>query len=139
MRVVFDTCVVVAGLRSKRGASYELLRRLGTDEFETAVSVPLVLEYEEVLKSQSKSLGLTHEDVGDLIDYLCAVSVQQQVFFLWRPQLPDPDDDTVLELAANARCEVIVTHNVRDFVGSERFGVRVMTPGQFLKQLRGEQ
>lgn len=133
-----DTCVVVAGLRSKEGASHEILRRLGREEFETAVSVSLVLEYEEVLLRQSKVLGLTHEDVSDLIDYLCSVSVQQQMFFLWRPQLPDPDDDAVLELAANARCEVIITHNVRDFVGSEGFGVQVMTPGDFLNLLRGE-
>ena len=133
-----DTCVVVAGLRSKRGASHEILRRLGRKDFETAVSVSLVLEYEEVLLRQSKVLGLTHEDVSDLIDYLCSVSVQQQVFFLWRPQLPDPDDDAVLELTANARCEAIITHNVRDFVGSEGFGVQVMTPGDFLNLLRGE-
>ena len=138
MRVVLDTCVIVAGLRSKRGASHEIMRRLGQEEFETAVSVSLVLEYEEVLLRQSVVLGLTHGDVSDLIDYLCSVSVQQQVFFLWRPQLPDPDDDAVLELAANARCEVIITHNVRDFVGSQRFGVRVMTPGEFLNLLRGE-
>jgi putative PIN family toxin of toxin-antitoxin system len=139
MRVVLDTCVVVAALRSRRGASHEVLRRLGGDRFEIAVSVPLVLEYTEVLLRQSKALGLTHEDISDLIDYLCSVSVHQQVFFLWRPQLPDPDDDAVLELAANAGCKAIVTHNVRDFVGSERFGVMVMTPGEFLKQLRGEQ
>lgn len=70
-----------------------------------------------------------------MIDYLCSVSDHQPIYYLWRPQLPDPDDDAVLELAANGQCQCIVTHYVRDFSGSERFGIKVITPGRFLKML----
>lgn len=135
MRVVLDTCVLVAAFRSRRGASYEVLWRTGTGAFETVVSVAAVLEYEEVLLRELAQLGLTERDVSDVIDYPCLVSRHQQIFFLWRPQLPDPDDDALLELAANGQCDWIVTHNVRDFVGSERFGVRAITPGRFLRML----
>ena len=135
MRIVLDTCVLVAAFRSRRGASYGILRLIGTGAFETVISVAAVLEYEEVLLRELPELDLSPRDVADVIDYLCSVSIHQQIFYLWRPQLPDPDDDALLELAANGQCVWIVTHNVRDFVGSEGFGVKVITPGRFLRTL----
>ena len=47
----------------------------------------------------------------------------------------DPRDEFVLELAVAAGCQAIVTHNTRDFAGTDRFGVEVLTPGQFLRRL----
>jgi predicted nucleic acid-binding protein len=139
VRVVLDTSVLVAGLRSRRGASFELISRVGSGMFEVAVSVPLVLEYEDALLRQLVALPFTETDVRSLIDYVCDVAIQQAVFFLWRPLLRDPGDDLVLELAVAARCEAVVTHNVRDFQGAEKFGVEVLTPGRFLQQLRGKE
>jgi len=136
-RVVFDTNVLVAAIRSRRGASFELLSRVGTDAFELVVSVPLVLEYEAALLRHIAESRLTETDVLDLIDYLCSVAVRQEVFYLWRPFLRDPGDDMVMELAVTAGCEAIVTHNIRDFRGARRFGLRVVTPGMYLQQLRG--
>lgn len=137
MRVVLDTSVLVAAVRSRHGASFELLSRLGTGTFEVAVSVALVLEYEDALLRHVPASPLDEGDVRDLIDYVCSVAIRQDVFFLWRPSLRDASDDLVLELAVAAGCEAIVTHNVRDFGGSEKFGVRVLTPGKFLHELRG--
>jgi putative PIN family toxin of toxin-antitoxin system len=136
-QVVLDTSVLVAALRSQRGASYEVLSRVGGAEFELSVSVPLVLEYEAAAKAQARELGLTHADIDDVVDYLCSVAHPRQIFYLWRPVLRDPKDDMVLELAVEAGCEAIITHNLRDFVGAERFGITVLTPGAFLQQLEG--
>lgn len=97
--------------------------------FETALSDPLVLEYEGIANRLLAELGMSADDVGDIIDYLCSVAIHRPVFFLWRPTLPDPKDDMVLELAVDAGAPVIVTFNTRDFAGAERFGVRVLTPG----------
>lgn len=133
---MIDTSVLVAGVRSRRGASFQLLSRIGTGEFEIAVSVPLVLEYEDVLLRQMAATSLDETDVRNIVDYMCSVATCQEIFFLWRPQLKDPGDDLVLELAVAANCEAIVTHNVRDFGGSDRFGIRVVNPGMFLNQLR---
>ena len=137
MRVVLDTSVLVAGVRSRRGASFEVLSRLGNGTFGVAVSVSLVLEYEAALLRHVAESALDEDDVRDLIDYVCDVAIRQKIFFLWRPFLRDPGDDLVLELAVAAQCEAIVTHNVRDFRGIEQLGVRVLTPGEFLQELRG--
>lgn len=135
MRVVLDTNVVVAALRSRRGASFRVLSLVGTGRFETTVSVPLVLEYEEVLTRQSATLGITSEDVAAVLDYLCSASVHQTVFFLWRPRLPDPEDDMMLEAAVAGGCDAIITHNTRDFAGADSFSIRVLTPREFLEEL----
>ena len=136
-RVVLDTSVLVAAVRSRRGASFELISRLGSADFDIAVSVPLVLEYEAALLRHVAASPLNERDIRDLIDYVCDVAIRQDVFFLWRPFLPDPGDDLVLELAIAAECDAIVTHNIRDFRGSEQLGVRAVTPGRFAQELRG--
>jgi len=106
-------------------------------DFEIALSVPLVLEYEDVAKRMSEATGLPDEDVDDIIDYLCSVAHLQEIHFLWRPVLRDSRDDQILELAAEAGCGFVVTHNVRDFAGSERFGVTAIAPGEFLRSIGG--
>ena len=136
MRVVLDTSVFVAAIRSRRGASFELISRLGASAFDVVVSVSLVLEYESALLRHVTESPLSEQDVRDLLDYVCEVAGHQEIFYLWRPFLRDPGDDLVLELAVAARCEAIVTHNVRDFSGAEKFGVRIITPGEFLQWVR---
>lgn len=133
--VILDTNIIVAGLRSRHGASFRVLRLLGQGKFQTALSVPLVLEYESVTKRQSRALGMTHSDIDDILDYLCRVSDLRQIFYLWRPFLRDPSDDMVLELAVEAEAQFIVTHNIRDFEGSEQFFLRAVTPQSFLRQI----
>jgi putative PIN family toxin of toxin-antitoxin system len=137
--VVLDTNVLVAAVRSRRGASFQLLSLIGTGAFEIAVSVPLVLEYEDALIRHLAATDLSEDDVRDIIDYMCSVAVRQEVFYLWRPVLKDPGDDLVLELAIAANCDAIVTHNIRDFAGLSRFGLRLLTPGEFLQELGGLQ
>ena len=136
-RVVIDTNVLVAGLRSRLGASFRLLQLIGTGKFEICVSVPVVLEYEEVLIRQLPNLALNQEDIEAFIDYLCSVSKHQEIFFLWRPYLKDADDDMILELAVNAECKHIVSFNIKDFAGISKFGVKAISPKDFLKEIGG--
>jgi putative PIN family toxin of toxin-antitoxin system len=134
--IVIDTNVFVSALRSIEGASYELLSRIGrTQTFQIHLSVPLALEYEAVAKRHCRTLGLSFGDIDDIVDYFCSVATHHEVYFLWRPCLADPNDDMLLELAVSAGCDYIVTHNKRDFVGSEQFSIRVITPREFLLQL----
>jgi putative PIN family toxin of toxin-antitoxin system len=136
LQIVIDTNVVVSALRSKRGASFKLLSLVGkSTEFEINVSVPLVLEYEDVANRQLHITGLSAQDIGDIIDYLCSVANRRQIFFLWRPFLKDPKDDMVLELAVEAQCQYIISFNRRDFAGVEQFGLQVLTPQEFLKEI----
>ncbi|HEX7672190.1 MAG TPA: PIN domain-containing protein [Polyangiaceae bacterium] len=93
--------MLVAAWRSSSGASFDLLRLLREGEFEIAVSVPLVVEYESALL-RHLSGPQTEQDVTAVVDYLCLVARKQEVFFLWRPLLRDPNDDMVAELAGPA-------------------------------------
>jgi putative PIN family toxin of toxin-antitoxin system len=129
--VVLDTSVLVAAWRSSAGASFALLEELRDETFTIALSVPLVIEYESVLLRHTKP-PRRRQDVTALLDYLCLVGTQQQVFFLWRPLLRDPNDDMVAEVAVASQAHAIVTHNLKDFEAMSRFGVHVLSPGDFL-------
>ena len=83
----------------------------------------------------SRIIGLAHSDIDDIIDYLCHVAKRQDIFYLWRPFLRDPMDDMVLELAVASNSGFIVTHNTRDFAGTEQFRIQAITPRQFLTKI----
>lgn len=134
---MLDTNVLVAGLRSSLGASHQVLSLVGTDRFLHVVSVALLFEYEAAVTRPESGIRLPHPVINDILDYICAAGQRQHIYFLWRPTLPDPSDDLVLEVAAHGQCDRIVTFNTRDFIGSERFGIRVETPSQFLHSLGG--
>jgi predicted nucleic acid-binding protein len=133
--IVIDTNVLVAGLRSRRGAAFMLLSLVGSGRFGTNLSVPLVLEYEEVLLRTESNLVLPGSAIEDVLDYHCLEARHHQIFFLWRPYLKDPRDDMVLELAVKAESRFIVTYNLRDFAGCERFQVRPLPPPEFLRHI----
>ena len=133
--IVIDTCVLISALRSRNGASFKLLSLIDSKKFTFFLSVPLVLEYEAVAKRMSRNLGLTHSDIEDIIDYLCAVGELRKVHFLWRPNLKDPSDDFVLELAVESECNYIVTHNIKDFIGIKKFNLKAIAPQELLRTI----
>ena len=134
-RIVMDTNIAVAGLRSSRGASYRMLQLIGTGHFDIALSVPLVLEYEDVLKREGVAPAVSAGDIDALIQYWCSVAHLQEIHFLWRPVLRDPKDDHILELAVAAGSGLIVTHNTRYFAQSPTGGVEAIRPGEFLRRI----
>jgi putative PIN family toxin of toxin-antitoxin system len=135
--IVIDTNLLVAGLRSTRGYAYQLLQWVGAGRFGINLSVPLVLEYEDVLY-RPDTVAVSRQVVDAVLNYHCAVAHQQRLFFLWRPFLKDPKDDMVLELAVNARCDFIVTYNKDDFKGVEtQFQLSVVSPREFLFEIGG--
>lgn len=136
LQIVLDTNVIYAALRSKRGASYRLLTLLDSDKFEINLSVPLVIEYEDVLKRKKDSLTFSEARIDQFLDYLCLVGNLHEVFFLWRPILNDPEDDMILELAVRAGCQYIVTYNKRDFKGIDQFGIELATAKEFLQIIK---
>jgi putative PIN family toxin of toxin-antitoxin system len=133
IQIVLDTNVLYAGLRSSRGASYKLLKHLGSGRFEINLSVPLVLEYEEVLLRKEPTINLNSIEIGQILDYLCTIVNLHEVHFLWRPVLNDPKDDMILDLAVHANCQYVVTYNTRDFIGVNQFGIQAVTAKDFLK------
>ena len=137
--VVLDTNVLLSGLQSQKEASYQVLCRLG-EQFNVALSVPLIFEYEEILKEKLDKNIFTSEDISGIINDLCRVGIAVPIHYLWRPFLPDPEDDHILELAIAAHCSYIVTYNKRDFRGvEEKFGIEVVDASEFLMTLKQEE
>ncbi len=131
-QIVIDTNVLYAGLRSQRGYSFRLLQLVGTGKFDINLSVPLLLEYEDVMYRDLSKLQVSPPAIEAVLNYHCAVANHHKIFFLWRPFLRDPKDDLVLELAVAARCDYIVTFNQRDFQGVEKFALQAVSPKEFL-------
>src|SRR5438874_12564926 len=139
MKVVFDTSVLVAATRSRLGASYALVRSIPTPEFQPCLSVGLYTEWQQVLtRAENLPPGDSAEDALRFLRYLASQAHLQEIHFLWRPFLADPDDDMLLELAFAAGSRHIITHNVKDFHGSEQLGVTALSPREFLGLIRGQ-
>lgn len=135
-KVVIDTNVLVSALRSRDGASFLLISLLGKDEtFDIYISVALILEYEDAAKRLLGKIEITEDVINEVIDYICLIGKEQQVFFLWRPFLKDPGDDMVLELAVAAGCNFIITHNKKDFKNIEDVGIQAISPVEFLRTI----
>lgn len=138
-RVVLDTDVIVTALRSATGGSNAVLRKAALGRLTPLVTPALFLEYEAVLKRPEQRLahGLGLRDIDRFLAALASACEAVEVSFQWRSQLSDPNDEMVLETAVNGRADALVTHNVRDFAkGAARFGLRVLRPGELLKELR---
>jgi predicted nucleic acid-binding protein len=113
-----------------------LVNLVGQGFFDIALSVPLVLEYEDACKRIPFNLRPDDNAVDDVLDYFCSVAQSiKHIHFLWRPLLRDPHDDLVVELAVAGGCSTIVTFNKRDFKGVERFGISLFTPREYLTRL----
>ncbi len=137
MRVVFDTSVLVAAVRSRGGASYALVSSVPSPRFQICLSVGLYIEWQAVLsRPEHLPPDRTADKAQQFVRYLAGHAHLQEIHFLWRPFLPDPGDDMVLELALASGCRCIVTHNVGDFRHAESLGVRVVTPREFLGMVR---
>lgn len=137
MRIVIDACVMVAASRSKQGASFVLVSSLPSSRFEFALSVALYTEWQAVLtRPEHLPPGLQTADVLGYLRYLASIAHLQDVHYLWRPFLRDPDDDMVLECAVASKSNFLVTHNVKDFQRITQLGVLPMTPSSFLTHLK---
>ncbi len=136
IRVILDTNVLYAGLYSSRGASHQILRALQRGRVEIVISTALLFEYEYILKRNKIELELSDRDIEKVLDNLCRLGEYQKIYFLWRPYLSDSKDDHILEVAVASGTKTILTHTVKDFKGSEKFGIRVITPRKLLEEIK---
>jgi putative PIN family toxin of toxin-antitoxin system len=135
-QIVIDTNVLISAFRSSVGSAYQLFEALGDIRWQINLSVPLVLEYEEVLNRTCEFTALSPQEIEQVLDGLCAVANHHKIFFLWRPGGPDPDDEFLIELAVVAQADFIVSYNISDLQQANSFGIQVITPKQFLQLLK---
>jgi len=131
-KVVIDTSVLISGLYSRKGAAFKLLEEIDHSDLKVFISTSLILEYEAVAKRETEKYWLDSSLLDAFIDHICANCHETSIYFNWRPLLSDPNDDFVLELAVASGAEWIVTYNTSDFQGSEKFGVKTITPKELL-------
>ncbi len=139
MIMILDTDVIIAAIRSTKGASAEIIRRVLRGEMHIELTVAMVLEYESVATREEhlQAGELTAAEALWLIDALAALADPVDIHFRWRPQLRDADDEMVLEAAINAQNRTIVTFNTRDFaMAADRFDVHLATPREILEKLK---
>lgn len=137
MKIVIDTSVVVAALRSRHGASNRILQLVASGELIPLVTTPLFLEYEAVLKRPEHQLatGLNLENIDRFLTSFASACTGVETHYRWRPQLKDSADEMVLECVVNGGAEYLVTFNEKDFrVTETRFRYRLRTPGAFLQE-----
>jgi len=130
--VTIDTNVVISALKSKKGASYKLMKLLTEELFVPNISVPLFIEYKSVAKREGLVSNLTQKDIDAILDYYLSKSKIQKIYYLWRPLLKDPKDDLVLEVAVKSQSKYIITFNKKDFKGCEKFGIIAVTPYEYM-------
>jgi len=135
--IVLNTNVVVSALRSRRGAAFAILRRIG-EAWTPLISVPLILEYEAVGLREADRLNISPQSVEAIVRAFCFFGRETPIYFQWRPFLPDPGGEFPLELAVAGPADAIVTYNVRHLAGADRFGIQVVTPREFLRRIEGE-
>lgn len=138
-RIVLDTSVVVAGVRSRLGAANALLSLVASRRLQILATPPLFLEYEEVLKRPEQRLShrLTLEEVDELLAELAALIEPVEIHFRWRPQGRDPSDEMVLEAAVNGRADALVTYNIGHFAAAgKQFKIAIVDPAELLRKVR---
>ena len=133
--VVIDTNVFVSALLSSSGASREVLRLCLIGALIPVMGNKLFLEFEDLFNRSAifQESPISGADRADLFEGFLSVCRWVNVFFLWRPNLPDEGDNQVLELAVASGASAIITHNVSDFEGELKFPVQVLSPGQYLR------
>ena len=126
--IVVDTNVIIAGARSKKGASYRILSAMIEKRLDFLISAPLFLEYEEVLKRPGVVSKFSIAEIDQILNGLAAYGKKPRIFYLWRPTLPDLNDDMVLELAIAGSATTIITDNTKDFRPALQFSIEIQTP-----------
>lgn len=134
-RVILDTNVVLAALRSRTGASYRLLLTIGHPQWQSVITPALMYQYEDVARRHGNTPGLSADDVASILELIYQRSHRQFVYFSWRPLSPDAGDDLVLEAAIAAGCSFIVSFNEKHLRAARDFGIEVLKPGDFLKRI----
>ena len=132
-RVILDTNVILAALRSQAGASHRLLMTIGHPQWQSVVTPALMYEYEDVARRPGQAPGLAADDISAVLDLLYQRSHRQLVYFSWRPLSQDPGDDLVLDAAIAGGCDFVVSFNERHLSPAREFGIEILKPVQLLR------
>ncbi len=136
-KIVIDTSVFISTLIGKRGASREVLRQCLEGQYKPLVSNALFLEYEDVSSRSriQKLCPLSNKEISELLKAFYSICEWVPIYYLWRPNLRDEDDNFLVELAIAGNAEIIVTNNIKDLKAAELSfeNLQIYKPEQLLR------
>ncbi|EQA36897.1 toxin-antitoxin system toxin component, PIN family [Leptospira inadai serovar Lyme str. 10] len=143
LKIVLDTNVLYQALRAEPGASRAILELIFEQKIKLSISIPVFKEYEEVLKrdTSKKDLGIKDKEIKKILGFIAHIGFAQTIYYSFRPNLRDEDDNHFVELAIASNADYLVTSNIRDYlVGNNlKFAdLKVITPSEFMKIWRVE-
>jgi len=139
MKVVIDTSVWISALITRESSARDVLRLVLEDKVFPQMSEALFYEYEDVMKRKKiqNLTPLTVEEQNTLFHAYLSATKWNEIYYMWRPNLEDEDDNFVVELAVASGAEYIITYNIKDFQNAELvFPHKIITPEQFIKDLK---
>ena len=138
-RVVIDTNVLTGALVGRAGYNRRVIRACLSGRLKPLIGQTLFLEYEDVLSRRDlfRTSPLSRQERQELFAAFLSLCEWVQVYFSWRPNLPDEADNHIVELAVAGGAAMIVTNNVRDFRAADlRFpDLRIVAPRELMKEL----
>ena len=134
-RVILDTNVILAAMRSQTGASHRLLLTIGHPRWQSVITPALMYEYEDVARRPGNAPGSSHRDITNILDLIYQQSRRQLVWFSWRPLSSDPGDDAILEAAIAGGGDYVVSFDERHLRAAREFGIEVLKPSELLKKI----
>ncbi len=138
MKIVIDTSVWISALITKESRARELLRLVFQEKLFPQMSESLFREYEAVMKREKiqQLTSLTLLQQNNLFEAYLSTCKWNEIYYTWRPNLKDEDDNFVVELAVASGAEAIVTYNIKDFKNAELlFKYKIITPEDFIKDI----
>ena len=135
--IVVDTSVIISALIGKKGPSREILRRCLHGHYKPLISNALFQEYEDVISRDriKNASPLSEKEIRELLNAFYSVCKWVPIYFLWRPNLKDENDNFLIELALAGNSNLIVTNNIKDLTGAELTfeGLSILKPEQLTK------
>lgn len=129
IKIVLDTNVLVSGWLSPSNPPGRIIDALRTEQIQLVLDDRIFLEYGEVLRRPKFERFIRQEEREWILDYIFH-SAQRITSTFTFPDLPDPYDACLLEVAATANVQ-LVTGNLKHFPKNQRHNVVVLSPSEF--------
>lgn len=138
MKIVIDTSVWISALITKDSKARELLRLVFHAKLHPQMSEALFREYEDVMKRKKiqNLTPLSSLEQNELFEAYLSTCKWNEIYYMWRPNLKDENDNFVVELAVASGAEAIITYNIKDFKNAELiFNHKIISPEDFIKEM----
>ena len=134
-----DTNVLYQAIDNPNGASGFIFNLVRNTSINLLISIPVFSEYEAVLKREMEILNITNNDCDIILDFIAFIGIKTPIYYLWRPNLLDENDNIFIELSITGRADYLITSNLKDYNKNNDLkieGIQIEKPANFVKKWR---